>query len=96
MTDPEALAVLEDAHRRCAAEDMRTLDVYHALDQLQASAELLAKNPELWPFDQFRRTLGAPDVPFAPNAAGRGQVLNASLNGIYRLLQVRRVLQVRR
>lgn len=86
MTDSEALAVLADAHRRCGTEDMRTADVFAALEQLEAHAG------ERWPFDQFRRTLGAPGVPFTSDAAGRGQVLNASLNGIRRAVGVLGVL----
>jgi hypothetical protein len=76
MTDPEALTILEDAHRRCGTEDMRTPEVYAALQQLEPHAS------ELWPFDQFRRALGEPGTPFTPDAAGRGQLVNASLNGI--------------
>lgn len=82
MTDPEALAILDDAQRRCGDEDMRTPEVYAALDWLEALANAL--NAETWPFEQFRHSLRPRDEPFTVNAT-RGQVVNASLNGIRRV-----------
>jgi hypothetical protein len=49
---------------------MRTADVFAALDFLAA------RTMQKWPFDQFRNALDR------PNAEGRWQNLNASLNGI--------------
>jgi hypothetical protein len=49
---------------------MRTADVFAALDFLAA------RTMQKWPFDQFRSALDR------PNAEGRWQNLNASLNGI--------------
>jgi hypothetical protein len=83
MTDAEALTILEDAHRRCGTEDMRTAEVYAALQQLEA----LTKTPETWPFDQFRIALRPIEEPFTLNAT-RGQVVNAALNGIRRVCQI--------
>jgi hypothetical protein len=80
VTDADALAILEDAHRRCGTEDMRTAAVYSALQCRERSAS------ERWPFDQFRHALGS--GPFSPDAAGRGQVVNASLNGIRRVCRI--------
>jgi hypothetical protein len=93
MTDADALAILEDAHRRCGTDDMRTAAVFEALHWLEAQAELLTRarhmHPETWPFDQFRHALGDPGTPFTLDGAGRGQILNASINGIYRVCQIR-------
>jgi hypothetical protein len=44
-----ALALLQDALDRCRDEDMRTPEVFAALDFLEARASVK------WPFDQFRR-----------------------------------------
>lgn len=82
MTDPDALTILEDAHRRCGEEDMRTAEVFAALTHLEAQAS------ETWPFDQFRHALRPIDEPFTVNAT-RGQVVNASLNGIRRVCQLK-------
>ena len=71
MDKTTALAVLEDALERCRKEDMRTSDVFAALDFLEALA--IRK----WPFDQFRDALEN-----SISEEGRRQVLNASLNGI--------------
>ena len=46
-----ALAILQDALARCRAEDMRTPEVWAAIDFLEARA-----NPK-WPFKQFREAL---------------------------------------
>lgn len=83
MTDQDALTILVDAHKRCGTEDMRTPEVYAALDHLQALADALGS--ETWPFDQFRHVLGKPGTPFTVDHAGRGQIVNASLNGIRRV-----------
>jgi hypothetical protein len=87
MTDVEALTILEDAHRRCGTEDMRTPEVVAALDALEALAA--DRSAETWPCDQFRRALGSPGDPFTVDHAGRGQILNASINGIRRVCQIR-------
>ena len=70
MDNATTLAVLQDALDRCRKQDMRTPDVFAALDFLQARAN------QKWPFEQFRRGLESRD------AERRWQVLNASLNGI--------------
>jgi hypothetical protein len=75
MDTRTALAVLEDALQRCRNEDMRTAEVYAALDCLEARA--IRK----WPFDQFRDALDTPG-PEGVEAEGRWQLLNASLNSI--------------
>lgn len=82
MTDQDALAILEDAHRRCGEEDMRTPEVFTALLYLEARAS------ELWPFEQFRHALGPAAEAFTLDGAGRGQVVNAALNGIRRVCQL--------
>lgn len=82
MTDQDALAILEDAHHRCGEEDMRTPEVFAALQHLEARAS------ERWPFGQFRHALGPTSEPFTLDGAGRGQVVNASLNGIRRVCQL--------
>jgi hypothetical protein len=71
MDKTTALAVLEDALERCRREDMRTAEVYGALDFLEAHAV------RKWPFDQFRDALEN-----STSDEGRWQVLNASLNAI--------------
>jgi hypothetical protein len=71
MDKTTALAVLENALERCRKEDMRTPDVFAALDFLAARASVQ------WPFDQFRDALEN-----STSEEGRRQVLNASLNGI--------------
>ena len=73
----QAMVVLNDAFRRCRQEDMRTPEVFAALDYLTA------KSVETWPFDQFRFALDSDDPE------GRWQNLNASLNGIRRLMSPR-------
>ncbi|HXV79776.1 MAG TPA: hypothetical protein VEG60_07840 [Candidatus Binatia bacterium] len=73
----QAMAVLDDAFRRCRKEDIRTPDVFAALDYLEA------KSVETRPFDQFRFALDSDD----PEA--RWQNLNASLNGIRRVVSDR-------
>jgi len=70
MESTAALAVLQDALNRCRGEDMRTPEVFAALDFLAAGA-----HPQ-WPFKEFREALDSEE------AEERWQVLNASLNGI--------------
>jgi hypothetical protein len=70
MDTTTALAILADALQRSRKEDMRTAEVYAALDFLAARTSVK------WPFDQFRTALDYPDDE------GRWQNLNASLNGI--------------
>ncbi len=65
-----ALAVLQNALDRCRDEDMRTAEVFAALDFLEARAT------QKWPFDQFRRSLNSRDPE------GRWQTVNASLNAV--------------
>jgi hypothetical protein len=67
---------------------MRTAEVFEALNYLESQATLLRVGPELWPFAQFRKALGIPGTPFSLDHAGRGQVLNASINGIRRVCQI--------
>ena len=64
------MAALQDALKRCRKEDVRILDVFAALDFLEARAA------RKWPFEQFRRGLESTDPE------GKWQILNASLNGI--------------
>ena len=71
----KSIAVLEYAVSRCREEDMRTPDVFAALDYLAGHAK------EKWPFDQFREELDS-DGTEGWEIEGRYQVLNASLNGI--------------
>ena len=75
MDKTTALAVLEDALERCKREDMRTAEVYGALDFLEAHAV------RKWPVDQFRDALNSTGSELW-EIEGRYQVLNASLNGI--------------
>ena len=70
MNANTAMAVLSDAFNRCRYEDMRTPEVFAALDTLGKLVNLD------WPFNQFRRALDS------DNEEGRWQLLNASLNGI--------------
>jgi hypothetical protein len=70
MNTTTALAVLTDARDRCRKEDMRTAEVFAALDFLEARAT------RKWPFDQFRKSLDSRDPE------GRWQTVNASLNAV--------------
>jgi hypothetical protein len=72
-----ALAVLTNALDRCCDEDIRTPDVFAALDFLAARTTVK------WPFEQFRQELLDESTgPELWDREGRWQVLNASLNGI--------------
>jgi hypothetical protein len=75
----EAFAVLANALDRCRHEDMRTAEVFAALDLLAAGA------PVAWPFEQFRRSLDF-GVGDASHAEGRWQNVNASLNAVRRAI----------
>ena len=71
MRDVEtALDVPTDALNRCRREDMRTPEVFAALDFFEPRAS------HKWPFDQLRKSLNS------DNEEGRWQNFNASLNGI--------------
>jgi hypothetical protein len=71
MDSNTTLAVLTDALKRCRREDMRTPEVFAALDYLESRAETK------WPFDQFRHALDSDN-----DEEGRWQTVNASLNAI--------------
>ena len=76
-----ALARLEDALDRCRREDVRYgLGISAALSFLEQRAT------EKWPFEQFRKALEDFSTD-GVNAEGRWQILNASLNGIRRVVQ---------
>jgi hypothetical protein len=75
----EALAVLANALNRCRFEDMRTPEVFAALEVLSARAAVR------WPFDQFRESLNFA-VGDASHAEGRWQNVHASLNAVRRAL----------
>jgi hypothetical protein len=77
----KALGVLSDALDRCRDEDMRTAEVFAALDLLAAGASVS------WPFEQFRRALDFA-VHDKSHAEGRWQNANASLNAIRRAIGV--------
>ena len=79
-----ALAILADAVKHCASEDIRTPEVYAALDFL---AQRAARK---WPFDQFRNALDGP-IAEGYEAEGRHHVINASLNGIRLAIKESRV-----
>jgi hypothetical protein len=71
----DALVVLQDALDRCRDEDMRTPEVFAALDFLGA------RTKQKWPFQYFREALER-SVTKGWEREGRWQTLNASLNGI--------------
>jgi hypothetical protein len=78
MTIASALAVLEDAVN---ATDVRNEEVLAALDFLAARATVK------WPFDQYRSAFVATEHrELEVDKEGRRQVLNASLNGIGRVV----------
>jgi hypothetical protein len=72
-----ALAILSDALNRCRDEDMRTPEVFAALDLLESQASIA------WPFEQFRRSLDF-GVGDESHAGGRWQNVHASLNAVRR------------
>jgi hypothetical protein len=76
MDTPTALAVLEDAVKRCMTDNVQTPEVLAALDFLDHQTTLK------WPFDQFREALAPKEGELNVNREGRRQILNASLNGI--------------
>ena len=76
-----ALAALEAAVSRCREEDVRcSLEVSAALSFLALHAG------EQWPFEQFHNALADPGMD-GPKPEARWQVLNASLNGIRRVIR---------
>ena len=78
MTIASALAVLEDAVN---ATDVRNEEVLVALDFLAARATVK------WPVDQYRSAFVATEHrELEVDKEGRRQVLNASLNGIGRVV----------
>ena len=62
MEKTAALSMLEDALERCRRQDMRTAEVYRALDFLEAHAV------RKWPFDQFPGRAGKLDYRGGPVA----------------------------
>jgi hypothetical protein len=78
-----ALQVLQGALERCQDEDIRTPELFAALDLLAAGAR------EQWPFDQFRRSLRYEPGETGAAAVGRWQHVNASLNAIRRIARIR-------
>ncbi len=75
MDTTSALAVLQNALDRCRKEDMRTAEVFAALDFLEAHAT------QKWPFAQFRESLNSAGSELW-EAEGRWQTVNASLNAV--------------
>ena len=76
-----ALARLEDAVSRCREEDVRDgTGVLAALEFLALHAR------EQWPFEQFKNALADPGMD-GPKPEARWQLLNASLNGIKRVVR---------
>jgi hypothetical protein len=79
--EKNALAVLADAMDRCREEDMRTGEVFAALD-------LLARHTSTrWPFEQFKESLNFA-IGDPSHAEGRWQNVHAALNGIRRAVGV--------
>ena len=75
-----ALAALEDALNRCRQENVGDgTGVYAALSFLERHAN------EQWPFEQFRKLADPRMDTTKPEA--RWQLLNASLNGIKRVIR---------
>lgn len=72
LADLHALAILEDALKRCRNEDMRKPEVYGAVKQLSRRSVSNGDGP----FDKFRDALGI------ENEDTRWENLNTALNGI--------------
>src|SRR5262245_17508500 len=72
LADLHALAILEDALKRCRNEDMRKPEVYGAVEQLSRRSVSNGDGP----FDKFRDALGI------ENEDARWENLNTALNGI--------------
>ena len=70
MDATAALNILTDALVCCRNGDMRTVEVFAALDALATNTTAQ------WPFEQFRNALDSDDEE------GRWQNLNASLNAV--------------
>ena len=79
MTVASALAVLEEVAN--SSGDVCTEEVLAALDFLEARATVK------WPFGQYRNALATEHRELDVDKEGRRQVLNASLNGIKRVVQ---------
>jgi hypothetical protein len=77
----QALAVLAHAVDRCRFEDVRTPEVFAALELLASRAAVK------WPFTQFRDGLDFA-VGEASHGDGRWQNANASMNAIRRAVGV--------
>jgi hypothetical protein len=76
-----AIAILEEAVSQSREKDVRySLGVVAALSFLAQHAD------EQWPFEQFRTALADPGMDTTKPEA-RWQVLNASLNGIKRVVR---------
>ena len=76
-----ALAALEEAVSRCREQDVRYgMGVSEALSFLSLHAD------EQWPFEQFQKALADARMDTTKPEA-RWQVLNASLNGIKRVIR---------
>jgi hypothetical protein len=60
--------MLEEPVARCRSEDIRTAEVYEALDFLAA------RTKQKWPFEQFRKALDE-DAEGPWQAEGRWQML---------------------
>jgi hypothetical protein len=76
-----ALARLEDAVSRCREEDVR-----YGLGVSAAVSFLALHAHEQWPFEQFRKALSDAGMDTTKPEA-RWQLLNASLNGIKRVIR---------
>jgi hypothetical protein len=75
LAELHSIEVLTGAVARCQGEDIRTEDLYEALDFLES--RVAAK----WPFEQFRNALNN------KNKQARWQFLKGSLNGIKQSLE---------
>ena len=76
-----AIAILEEA-----VSQSREKDVRYGLGVVAALGFLALHAYEQWPFEQFRNALADPGMD-GPKPEARWQVLNASLNGIKRVVR---------
>ena len=80
MDTQPALKILQSAVDRCRINDVNTPQTHAPLNILEARASIK------WPFQQFREVLK--DKTGADwEIEGRGQMLNASMNGIRRAVR---------
>lgn len=79
MDTRNALTILQSAVDRCRVDDVDTPETNAALDYLEAQAAIR------WPFTRFREALKSKPVADW-EIEGRGQILNASMNGIWRVV----------